>query len=288
MTYGCKALYVAFVLGCLALPTASTNAQDHEDNSIFAEGPRQTVVVENGVSAWKFTSRTGSVALVQFRKHNGEDAFAVHVTDWDSFHMKTGWLYFSRTAVSFESDDDKQRNVDAPLSNVKKVKAQKNYMGWNYLVIKIRGKEKRLMINFVPVPQSRSGPWGVHQKPVFELIEHLFADYAAVARDFQERLAKLTLKSEVTISNTSDRVSDFPKPAAAEAVNIEILSEPSGAEIYVDGVFSSSTPSKLSLSLGEHSIRVSRPGFKQWERRVVIDGTSTKTLNAILEKTESQ
>jgi PEGA domain-containing protein len=288
MIYGFKALYVGFVLGCLALLTTSTNAQDQEDHSIFAEGPRQTVVVENGVSAWKFTSRTGSVALVQFRKHNGEDAFAVHVTDWDSFHMKTGWLYFSRTTVSFESDDDKQRNVDAPLSDVKKVKGQKNYMGWNYLVIKIRGKEKRFMINFDPVPQSRSGPWGVHQKAVFELIKHLFEDYNAVASDFQEQLAKLPPKSGVTISNSSDRVSETPKPPLAEAVNVEILSEPSGAEIYVDGVFSSSTPSKLSLSLGEHSIRVSRPGFKQWERRILIDGTSTKTLNAILEKTESQ
>ncbi len=288
MTYSGKALYVAFVLGCLALPTASTNAQDQEDNSIFAEGPRQTVVVENGVSAWKFTSRTGSVALVQFRKHNGEDAFAVHVTDWDSFHMKTGWLYFSRTTVSFESDDDKKRNVDALISDVKKVKAQKNYMGWNYLVIKIRGKEKRLMVDFVPVPQSRTGPWGVHQKPVFELIEHLFEDYDAVVRDFQERLAKLTPKSEVTISNSSDRVSEPPKPHQAEAVNIEISSEPSGAEIYVDGIFSSSTPSKLSLSQGEHSIRVSRPGFKDWERRVVVDSTSSKTLNAILDKAGSQ
>jgi hypothetical protein len=287
MIYSFKALYVGFVLGCLALPTASTNAQDQEDNSIFAEGPRQTVVVENGVSAWKFTSRTGSVALVQFRKHNGEDAFAVHVTDWDSFHMKTGWLYFSRTSVSFESDDDKQRNVDAPLSDVKKVKGQKNYMGWNYLVIKIRGKEKRFMINFNPVPQSRSGPWGVHQQAVFDLIEHLFADYDSVARDFQGRLAKLTPKSEVTISNSLDRVPEARKPLI-EAVNIEISSEPSGAEIYVDGVFSSSTPSKLYLSIGEHSIRVARPGFKQWERRIVIDGTSTKTLNAILEKPESQ
>jgi hypothetical protein len=287
MTYGCRALCVVFLWGCAALPAAPAIAQDPEDNSIFSEGPKQTVVRENGVSAWKFTSRTGSVAFVHFRQHNGEDAFAVHVTDWDSFHMKTGWLYFSRTTVSFESDDDKKRNVDAPISNVKKVKGQKNYMGWNYLVIKIRGKEKRFMVNFNPVPQSRTGPWGVHQKPVFALLERLLADYDIVARDFQERLVKLTPKAETIISNTLDRVSNVPKPPVSEAVNIEISSEPSGAEIYVDGVFNSSTPSKLSLSLGEHAIRVTRPGFKNWERRVVIDGTSIKTLNAILEKMES-
>lgn len=64
----------------------------------------------------------------------------------------------------------------------------------------------------------------------------------------------------------------------------EVTSEPSGAEIYLDGVFTSGTPSKLSLSIGEHTIRVSRPGFKDWERRIVVDAGSSKTVNAILEK----
>lgn len=64
----------------------------------------------------------------------------------------------------------------------------------------------------------------------------------------------------------------------------EITSEPSGAEIYVDGVFTSSTPSKLSLSIGEHTVRVSRPGFKDWERKIIVDASSAKTINAILEK----
>src|SRR6185295_13618055 len=77
---------------------------------------------------------------------------------------------------------------------------------------------------------------------------------------------------------------DAGKAAKSDQVTVEITSEPSGSEIFVDGVFSSSTPSKLSLSIGEHSIRVSRPGFKDWERRVGVEAGSSKTLNAILEK----
>ncbi len=273
---------VAVLLICWALVATTARGQDQEDNSIFAEGPRLTVVRENDVPSWKFTSRTGSVALIQFRKHNSEDVFAVHVTDWDTYHIKTGWLYFGRTTLSFESDDDKQRNFDAPFSDLKKVKGQKNYMGWNYLVIKVRGKEKRFMVNFDPVPQSRTGPWGAHQKPVFDLLQRLIASYDDVARDFQERLTKLNKESGATTVTSSEQESGPAKPTAP--VNIEISSEPSGAEIYVDGVFSSSTPSKLTLPVGEHSIRVSRPGFKDWERRVVVDATSSKTLNAILEK----
>jgi hypothetical protein len=274
-------LWAAALILCCGIIAAPVKAQDQEDNSILAEGPRLTVVRENGVSAWKFISRTGSAALVHFRKHDSGDAFAVHVTDWDTFHMKTGWLYFSRTALSFESDDDKQRNFQAPLAEVKKVKGQKDYRGWNYLVIKIGGKEKKFMINFDPVPPSRTGPWGAHQKPVFDLIERLFTDYEGVSRDFQERLSKLQKEPDATTATAPAQTAAAIPSAAA---NIEITSEPSGSEIYVDGVFNSSTPAKLSLAIGEHLVRVSRPGFKNWERKIVVDGTSAKTFNAILEK----
>jgi hypothetical protein len=274
-------LWAAALILCCGIIAAPVKAQDQEDNSILAEGPRLTVVRENGVSAWKFISRTGSVALVHFRKHDNEDAFAVHVTDWDTFHMKTGWLYFSRAALSFESDDDKQRNFQAPLSEVKKVKGQKDYKGWNYLVIKVGGKEKKFMVNFDPVPPSRTGPWGAHQKPVFNLLEKLIANYDEVAKDFRERLSKLSKEPDAATNlNASENNQQNPSPA----VNLEVSSEPSGAEIYVDGVFNSSTPSKLSLPLGEHTIRVSRPGFKDWERKVVVEPTSSKRVNAILEK----
>jgi hypothetical protein len=256
-------------------------AQEPEDNSILAEGARLTVTRENGVSAWKFTSRTDSVALVHFRKHNDEDAFAVQVTDWDTFHIRTGWLYISRTKLSFESDDDKERSFDAPLAEVKKVKGQKMWNGMNFLAIKVNGKEKRFMVNFDPVPSNRSGQWGAHQKPVFELIERLVSDYDGVARDFQDRLNRLRPPADSAAANASPETT---LPASTNSTYVEITSEPSGAEIYVDGVFNSSTPSKVSLPLGEHSVRVTRPGFKEWEHKIVVDGKSAKTFNAILER----
>lgn len=73
-----------------------------------------------------------------------------------------------------------------------------------------------------------------------------------------------------------------PPPPVKTAVTV--TSEPSGAEIAVDGVFDSSTPSKLLLAPGEHTVRVSRPGFKAWERKIVVEVGAEKTLNALLEK----
>ena len=65
---------------------------------------------------------------------------------------------------------------------------------------------------------------------------------------------------------------------------VTVTSEPTGAEITVDGQFDSSTPSKLLLTPGEHVIKVTRPGFKAWERKVTVEVGAEKSLNALLEK----
>ncbi|HVF29169.1 MAG TPA: SPFH domain-containing protein, partial [Pyrinomonadaceae bacterium] len=65
-------------------------------------------------------------------------------------------------------------------------------------------------------------------------------------------------------------------PAAESRAEINVTSEPDGAEIYVDDFYESSTPSKLSLNPGEHTLKVTRPGHKTWERRVRVEAGSSK------------
>ena len=76
-----------------------------------------------------------------------------------------------------------------------------------------------------------------------------------------------------------------PASQAAESrAEINVTSEPDGAEIYVDDFYESSTPSKLSINPGEHTLKVTRPGFKTWERHVRVEAGGSKNFNAILEK----
>jgi len=75
-----------------------------------------------------------------------------------------------------------------------------------------------------------------------------------------------------------------PVPAAATDVEVSVTSEPAGADIEIDGNYEGSTPSQFSLAPAEYIIRVARPGFKAWERRVIIKAGSAKTFNAILEQ----
>ncbi len=82
---------------------------------------------------------------------------------------------------------------------------------------------------------------------------------------------------------------DLAKPVeakipAATKIIAQITSEPEGAEIYVDGSFVGSTPSKISLTVGVHTIKVTRKGFTDWERKLNIEAESTPSFHALLEK----
>ncbi len=77
-----------------------------------------------------------------------------------------------------------------------------------------------------------------------------------------------------------------PVPPVQTDVEVSINSEPDGAEIYIDDGYEGSTPTQMSLPAGEHVIKVTRPGYKDWERKVVLRPGGTRTYNAILEKAE--
>jgi hypothetical protein len=224
----------------------------------------------------KFISKDGSVAFVYFRKRGDEYAFAMNVREFKFGGEKTGLMYFTPNRIVFDSDDNKDRSFDISKDDAK-LRTERGH-GGRWFNLKVAGKEKRFMVSFAP-PR----PLGKQQDPVFDLIERLMTIYSAVLTDFQQQVAKLAQPSQKL--EPAENKTTSPQASTGEpTVVIDIGSEPSGSEIYVDSVFSGSTPSKLSLSIGEHSIRVTRPGFKDWERKIVVDGKSTKTLNAILEK----
>jgi hypothetical protein len=263
------------------LPGHAQNA----GSGVFPSQDGQTVVLENGVPAIKFVSQSGSVAFAHFRKYESEDAFAIPVVDWDTAKTHSGWLYITQTRAIFETDDDvKTRNFKVLRTEVTKVKYMSSWPAWtneHHMEMKVAGKGKRFLISFSPTPPSVRG---AHQKPVIEFINKAITDFEATVSSFQAAAAKLQ-----SVSPGAMRSNQTPPDASVDAnpemkMILDISSEPTGAEIFINGVFNSSTPSKLKLGVGEYTIKVSRPGFKDWERRIVVEAGSSKTLNAILEK----
>ena len=77
-----------------------------------------------------------------------------------------------------------------------------------------------------------------------------------------------------------------PAAVTSQSVRCSFNSTPPGAEVTVDGRYVGSTPSVLNLSIGNHTVAVSLPGFAQWKRDLGVSSGSELTVNAVLEKAQ--
>lgn len=91
-------------------------------------------------------------------------------------------------------------------------------------------------------------------------------------------------------ANTSCLASqDIAAPAeaarAAEAAtaSISLRSSPDGAEILVDGRYAGDTPAVLKLAPGDHRLAISKPGFRPFERNLLVTPGSQLTIAPALE-----
>lgn len=76
-------------------------------------------------------------------------------------------------------------------------------------------------------------------------------------------------------------------PASASA-KIQLESDPPGADIELDGSFVGNTPSDVQVAEGDHTIKVKKAGFKDWERSLKVSAGSSVHLNAELEKAAAE
>jgi PEGA domain len=61
-------------------------------------------------------------------------------------------------------------------------------------------------------------------------------------------------------------------PSAGVATEVNVTSNPSGADIEIDGKFIGNTPSATSLAAGEHVIAVKLAGYSNWQRTITAKG----------------
>jgi hypothetical protein len=59
---------------------------------------------------------------------------------------------------------------------------------------------------------------------------------------------------------------------ASTSFDVAVTSNPAGADIEVDGAFVGDTPSTITVTAGDHTISLKKPGFTPWERTVKVSG----------------
>jgi hypothetical protein len=70
---------------------------------------------------------------------------------------------------------------------------------------------------------------------------------------------------------------------AAASPKLSVASTPDGADIEIDGSSVGNTPSTVDVAAGEHVVKVTKSGYKPWERKLKVAGGEIH-LTAELEK----
>ncbi len=89
--------------------------------------------------------------------------------------------------------------------------------------------------------------------------------------------------TQKTTAQTADAL--VPTDKTPTMATLVIKSDPSGAEITIDERFVGTTQSTLKISAGEHSVTITKTGYKDWKRNISLNAGSDITIDAILEKT---
>ena len=94
------------------------------------------------------------------------------------------------------------------------------------------------------------------------------------------------IAGNIPLDRTKFEASDTPaastRPESSTAT-VTIASNPAGADVELDGSFVGNTPSSLNLSSGNHTIKISKKGYKAWERTLKAS-SGTINLSAELEQ----
>lgn len=72
------------------------------------------------------------------------------------------------------------------------------------------------------------------------------------------------------------------------SATVSFSSDPSSADIYVDGNFMGSTPSQIQIPAGPHEVRIESGGRKSWNRTINLTPNGLVSLKALLDLDQSR
>lgn len=110
-----------------------------------------------------------------------------------------------------------------------------------------------------------------------------------VSVDEKERQSIPSGIDTILTKNSGAENDSVEKPAALvwpapDTGTIKVISNPDGADLYVDDQFKGNCPVILKLQPGTHRVSVKRIGYQEWSRQIVLGAGSRFRLWATLEK----
>jgi hypothetical protein len=96
-------------------------------------------------------------------------------------------------------------------------------------------------------------------------------------------LVVVTLTGCVSVEKTEEGEA-APPPLPPETARVMLDADERSAEVYVNGEFRGTSPLRVHLPAGTHTIEFKLKGFQTWKRELVVVGGNDTTINARMQK----
>lgn len=104
----------------------------------------------------------------------------------------------------------------------------------------------------------------------------------AIVKDWPSRASKMDAQKA---EKPAQLMSVSQKSADPATNQLAVTSNPTGADIEIDGGFVGNTPSTINVTSGDHTVVVKKPGYKDWNRTLKVTGG---TVNLAIEFEKAQ
>ena len=111
----------------------------------------------------------------------------------------------------------------------------------------------------------------------------------AIRKDWAQNSDKIRSAEAAEAAGKQRAAAGTVQPTANPALTkVAVVSDPPGADIEVDGTFVGNTPSTVDVPAGDHTVSVSKNGYKNWERKLKTSGGSVNLNVQLEEQQEAQ
>jgi hypothetical protein len=236
-----------------------------------------TVAYAQG-NSWKQVRYNGGTLQTKVDPHDWDNKLTV-TSDLITFELKDGQKVEipTKDVTSLSYGQEAHRRVGTMIA-----------LGILVAPIALFGLFHKTRLHFIGIEYTKDGKNGGlllqghkdNYRAILEALESTTHAPLSVAEKDRE-FVPATVNPKVV--KDSDE-SEVKTAAKKETGTLSLTSEPSGAEVSIDGEFAGNTPCKLTLDAGKHTIKVTAKDYKDWSRELTVGDGSEMTVRAELGK----
>jgi hypothetical protein len=114
-----------------------------------------------------------------------------------------------------------------------------------------------------------------------------YIKYGPIMDKIRKNTIEYVLKYSNNVNNANDNSNPHSTEQNTQTITIYIESEPSDANVFINGEYKGITPLKLSLKEGTYTIKIKKDGYKEYTKKITLKAGESREISINLIKEDN-